>query len=133
MSITQEVLLATDRHDASNEPDEIWIRRHAAFALILWQELDDHHGKTSEERDLMKKLQDFCWDRLKFSKWDFRTIWYIKEVRPPEIVNIEGCTIEGCGCFYENMRKCEDESSQDDEAHALLKKLVASLHKEVQS
>jgi hypothetical protein len=78
----QMVLIRTDRHDVESEPDEQWIARASASAFLLHQDLSDMPVKT----DLEKKLEDLLWEQCKawqWSKWDFRSTWYLKEVRDP--------------------------------------------------
>lgn len=78
----QMVLIKTDSHDVYGDPDEQWIGRAPASALLLFQELLDMPRKT----DLEKQLEDLLWHQCKawgWSKWDFRSTWYLGQVAAP--------------------------------------------------
>jgi hypothetical protein len=78
----QMVLIKTDSHDVSDEPDEQWIGRASACALLLFQELAD----TPQKTDLEQRIKDLLWEQCKvwrWSKWDFRSAWFLKEVAEP--------------------------------------------------
>jgi hypothetical protein len=82
MKNRQMVLIRTDCHDVEHEPDEQWIARASACAFLLHQELTDMPVKT----DLEKKLEDLLWQQCKawhWTKWDFRSTWYLKDLRDP--------------------------------------------------
>ncbi len=78
----QMVLIKTDRHNVDSEPDEQWICRASACAFLLHQQLRD----TPEKTELEKTLEDLLWKQCKawkWSKWDFRSTWYLKGLKDP--------------------------------------------------
>ena len=88
--IQQHVLLATDRHDAANEPEEQWLTIQSAGAFLLSQWLPDtpppkESGSYHMSKKEYDKFRDLLWKftrAIGWSKWDDRSEWYIKQVLP---------------------------------------------------
>lgn len=78
----QMVLIKTDTHDVEGEPQEQWIGRASACGFLLHQEFADMPLKTELEKQIESLLWRWCtsWG---WSKWDFRSTWYLKEVAAP--------------------------------------------------
>src|ERR1035441_2263949 len=93
---TQMILIRTDRHDVESKPVEQWIGVQMAGALMLLQSMPESnpvaHMRNPLNKNVVmtnnkwKALDEALWTLLTvhgFSKWDFRSKWYIKEVQPP--------------------------------------------------
>jgi hypothetical protein len=100
----QRVLIRTDRHSVDFEPDEQWIGRESAAALLLLQELRERKTPSSIETQLVNLLYRHC-ESYRWSKWDMRSLWYLKAVEAPVHVDPEtdliisgGCSNPECGC-----------------------------------
>lgn len=78
----QMVLIRTDHHDVYGDPEEQWISRASACGFLLHQELADMPLKTVLEKQIESLLWDLC-KSWRWSKWDFRSTWYLKEVAAP--------------------------------------------------
>ncbi len=79
-------MLATNHHDVGGGPDEQWVTIQSAGAFLLSQYMT--WAKTPpggmSQQDYVK-LNDLLWTfcaALRWSKWDYRSTWYIKDVKP---------------------------------------------------
>lgn len=121
----QRVLLCTDHHDVDSEPDEQWLLMPIAGAFLLSQWLPDKPPSkeagtyliSEQEYEQLKELLWRLCTVLGWSKWDYRSEWYVKEVlpvgeQPPETpppsmekledvekrLNVSEGGIQGCRC-----------------------------------
>ena len=86
----QKILLATDKHEGNGTPAEQWLTIQSAGAFLLSQWLPSnsppkeagwYHMKQKEYDKFVDLLSKFC-RALGWSKWDFQSTWYVKQVLP---------------------------------------------------
>jgi hypothetical protein len=82
-ALKQMVLMRTDAHDVGGEPAEQWIGSASACAFMLLKELVERNSPYPQEIALKEALTDVVFNIFKWSKWDFRSRWYMKAVGHP--------------------------------------------------
>ena len=94
----QLVLLATNRHDGNNEPAQQWMTIQIAGAFLASQWLPKEPppkevGTCAMSQEEWDQFTELLWKYTKaigWSKWDYRSEWYVREVlpigaKPPEL------------------------------------------------